>query len=187
MKFPKGQQAVPARDLQREGRPGDTVLIPASEIDSGKGVVLGWRGPDMEPEEFAKKYLRPLKPEECGNLLVDMAGYWECFGGGYTVIGDLGGYKYLSLAQIAKYEKLARSWGVSEVARSSRGFLTAYKRAGGNPGRLSEAWQAKRDGFVRRHMAQVKMNREPLFESGMPTRRHLALVMWAYSPRAGSL
>jgi hypothetical protein len=67
--------------------------------------------------------------------------------------------KWLSLATVRKYEPMARALGVSEVARSSRGFLTAYKRAKGDPAKLPTEWHAKR------------------------SRRHLALIMWAYSPK----
>lgn len=66
--------------------------------------------------------------------------------------------------------------GVSAVARGPRGFLRHLDD-------VDERWCAKRAGFVKRHMAQVKRRREPLFDaSGAPTRRHLALAMWAYSP-----
>jgi hypothetical protein len=83
-------------------------------------------------------------------------------------------YKYLPLSTIKQYEPEMRSLGVSAVARSPRGFLTAYKRVNGNRGRLSESWKIKRHGFIRRHMAQYKLN---------PTyRRKLALIAWAYMP-----
>jgi hypothetical protein len=83
-------------------------------------------------------------------------------------------YKYLSLATIAKFEPEMRRLGVSEVARSPRGFLTAYKRVGGNPANLSEGWRVKRHGFIRRHLAQYRVN---------PTvRRKLALIAWAFMP-----
>lgn len=90
---------------------------------------------------------------------------------------------YLSLATIDRYAADMARRGVSDVARSRRGFLTAYRRAGGDPDRLSEYWQVRRDGFIARHMAQVRERGEPLFEDGgEPTRRHLALIAWAYSP-----
>lgn len=92
----------------------------------------------------------------------------------------------LSLATIAKYEPLAQILGVSEVARSSRGFLSAYKRAG-SYSRLPEKWKAKREAFIARHMAQVNLHGEKLWANGEPTRRHLALIMWAYSPNASKL
>lgn len=92
-------------------------------------------------------------------------------------------YPFLSLTTIDQYIDLMEDWGVSEVARSKRGFLTAYREAGGHPNRLSPEWHAKREGFIARHMAQVIGNDEDLFRAdGLPTRRHLALIAWAYSP-----
>ncbi len=83
-------------------------------------------------------------------------------------------YNYISLKEIARYEPDMRKLKVSEVARSPRGFLTAYKRAGGNPNNLSEHWKVKRYGFIRRHLVQYRNN---------PTRRRkLALIAWAYMP-----
>lgn len=83
-------------------------------------------------------------------------------------------YPYLPLSKISKHEKEMRSLGVSKVARSPRGFLTAYKRADGKPTNLSEAWRRKRHGFIARHMAQYKKDRGH--------RRRLALIAWAYDP-----
>jgi hypothetical protein len=36
-------------------------------------------------------------------------------------------------------------------------------------------------------MAQVSMRKEALWKDGQPSRRHLALIMWAYSPGLSSL
>lgn len=83
-------------------------------------------------------------------------------------------HKYMRLSEIAKHEPEMRRLGVSEVARSPRGFLSAYKRVGGDSDRLSEAWKRKREGFIARHLAQYRKN---------PTyRRRLALIAWAYLP-----
>lgn len=82
-------------------------------------------------------------------------------------------YPYLSLNTIRRYEPEMEALGVSQVARSPRGFLSAYKRADGNPRNLSEAWRRKRNGFIARHMAQYKPGQ---------TRRRLALIAWAYDP-----
>jgi hypothetical protein len=79
----------------------------------------------------------------------------------------------LSLKTIKKHESEMRRLGVSEVARSPRGFLTAYKRAG-SPSKLSENWKRKRRGFIARHGKQYKKN---------PTkRRRLALIAWGHDP-----
>jgi len=90
---------------------------------------------------------------------------------------------FLPLSTIRRFEPTARALGVSEVARSPRGFLTAYKKARGNPQALPPEWHRKRRAFIARHMAQVRIRREPLFDrTGQPTRRALALIMWAYFP-----
>lgn len=94
---------------------------------------------------------------------------------------------YLNIEIIERYVPLMRELGVSGVARSSRGFLPAYRRAGGDPDSLSDRWDARRDAFIRRHMAQVRRRGESLWCDGQPTRRHLALIAWAYSPTASRL
>ena len=96
-------------------------------------------------------------------------------------------HKPLPLSVIAMYEPLARKLGVSRVARSSKGFLTAYKRAGGRLSSMTEAWRRKREAFIARHKAQALANDEPLWIDGLPTRRHLAMIMWAWSPRPKDL
>jgi hypothetical protein len=84
-------------------------------------------------------------------------------------------YKYLPLGEIRKHEAEMQRLKVSEVARSPRGFLTAYKRAKGNPDKLSEHWKVKRNGFIKRHMAQYNVDKGH--------RRKLALEAWAYEPK----
>jgi len=83
-------------------------------------------------------------------------------------------YKHLPLSEIAEYEPEMRRLKVSTVARSPRGFLTYYKKIGGNPSKVNERWRAKRNGFIARHMVQY--NKNPTY------RRFLALVAWAYMP-----
>lgn len=91
-------------------------------------------------------------------------------------------YDFLPLSVIEDYEDEMKRKGVSVVARSKRGFLTAYRLAKGKPQNLSPAWIAKRNAFIKRHMAQVKKHREALGGPLNPSRRHLALIAWAYSP-----
>lgn len=91
--------------------------------------------------------------------------------------------KFLPLSVILKLVPQMERQGVSEIARSPRGFLTAYRRARGSHRSLDDGWIAKREAFIARHVAQLVSNDESLYdESGNPTRRHLALVAWAYSP-----
>lgn len=79
----------------------------------------------------------------------------------------------LSVKTIKKYEPEMKRLKVSEVARSPRGFLTAYKRAGTSKN-LSPKWKKKREAFIARHGAQYKKN--------PTTRRKLALIAWAHNP-----
>ena len=96
-------------------------------------------------------------------------------------------HRFLSLVTIARYEPGARKRKVSEVARGPRGFLPAYKHAGSATA-LPDYWRRKREAFIARHMAQVEERNEPLWDlDGRPSRRHLALIMWAYSPAARRL
>lgn len=79
----------------------------------------------------------------------------------------------LSLKTIRKYEPEMQRLGVSKVARSSRGFLTAYKKVGSSD-KLSNNWKKKRQAFLARHGVQYEKN---------PTyRRRLAMIAWAKDP-----
>ena len=93
----------------------------------------------------------------------------------------------LYLVELA--EPVAAQLGVSEVARSPRGFLVAYRLAGGEPTFLgrdphsNKMWTDVRRRFINRFVRQAKLGKEPWWDQqGNPTRRHLALSMWAYSP-----
>jgi len=91
-------------------------------------------------------------------------------------------YKWLPLNQVLAWEPAAARLGVSKVARGRSGFLRAYEG-----GRLTPSWEEKRHGFIARHVAQAEAKGEPWFRDGAPTRRHLALIMWGYSPQPGKL
>lgn len=93
---------------------------------------------------------------------------------------------WLDLDTVLAAVPAAAANGVSEVARSRRGFVAAYRDADGDPNALArdghsgQDWRARRNAFVARHTAQG--DAEGYWSGGAPTRRHLALVMWAYSP-----
>ena len=92
----------------------------------------------------------------------------------------------MGYAAAHRWESMAKARGVSAVARSGRGFMRAYERAG-TWARLDPWWKARRNAFVARHMAQVRLNGEKLWKRDrggklQPSRRGLALLMWAYLP-----
>ena len=90
-------------------------------------------------------------------------------------------YPWLSLARTKRHEEQARRLGVSQVARSSRGFLREYERAGTAdamkkrkvPGYPNQTWGRRRDAFIARHL--------PLYRRHPTARRRYALRMWAYA------
>lgn len=114
-------------------------------------------------------------------------------------------FKYLPLSKVKKFIKLAKERGVSKVARgevqskqTDLGFIEAYKKVNGSISKMKsfpvkrtnpdgQTWNERREAFVARHLTQMRRNNIPLFEKsgkykGTPTRQHLALIMWAYSP-----
>ena len=90
-------------------------------------------------------------------------------------------YDYLSRNDVGRFMPQIEARGVSKVARRS-GFTKIYL-SGENP-RLVMAsqnltWHEKRHNFLKRHLARD----HALFDRyGEPTRHHLALIAWAYSP-----
>ena len=82
-------------------------------------------------------------------------------------------YTWMDLDEVLKYLPEMKKEKVSEVARSSRGFLTIYRKYK-EPSKMPYYWVRRRFGFIARHLVQYRKN---------PTyRRKLALIAWAYNP-----
>jgi hypothetical protein len=105
---------------------------------------------------------------------------------------------WLPLYLVELAERHAAAAGVSAVARSGRGFLTAYKLAQGDPNMLrldphsGKHWTEVRRLFVNRFLRGASSNQERWWlknRQGVwrPSRRHLSLSMWAFSPTPGKL
>jgi hypothetical protein len=99
---------------------------------------------------------------------------------------------WLPLSLCESLENYACQRGVSVIARSGRGFLTAYKIVSGEPAMLGrdpynkKHWTEVRRLYINRNLGSATKNREKMWitHNGheAPSRRHLALIMWAYSP-----
>lgn len=94
-------------------------------------------------------------------------------------------YKFLRLEVVEEFVPAARKLGVSKVARGPRGFLREYRFVFGSPSWLDPKWLKKRENFIKRHLAEAKARGEKLTNGRVISRRHLALIMWAYSPSQG--
>ena len=106
--------------------------------------------------------------------------------------------EWLRLPEVEAAIPAMRHFGVSAVARGDEasaqtgiGFVTAYRKAQGSPDRMDglaatrgQTWGTRRDNFVKRHMAQARKRGEDLMPGGIPSRRMLGLIAWAYVPPA---
>ena len=114
-------------------------------------------------------------------------------------------YPFLPLNTIAKYEKIANLYGVSEVARgikkgsrTDKGFLEMYKEVKGKSNKLQyipvklnqpdkQDYWSYRIGFLNSRLGQMKKAKTPLYYvdgkyAGLPTKQHIILIMHGYSP-----
>jgi hypothetical protein len=117
---------------------------------------------------------------------------------------------YLPLSLINSYEKLANYYNVSRKARglekpttSNEGFLVVYRKIKGNgtlmkniPCRKNKVtgvhWDRKRDIEVYGKLGQAQRMKLDLFHKsgvlkGLPTKIHVNMIMWAYSPYPSKL
>jgi hypothetical protein len=107
-------------------------------------------------------------------------------------------FEWLPLSLVEKFIPLMERYNVSEVARGAKpsaqtreGFIEAYDAVNGLKSKMrkretgfsDQTWDERRHAFVSRHMAQIEYRGEPLYQdNGDPTRHHLSLIAWAYSP-----
>jgi hypothetical protein len=112
---------------------------------------------------------------------------------------------YLPLSLVNSYEKLANYYNVSRKARglekpttSNEGFLVVYRKIKGNgmlmkniPCKKTKAngvnWDRKRAIEVYGKLGQTQRMKLDLFHKsgmlkGLPTKIHINMIMWAYSP-----
>jgi len=96
-------------------------------------------------------------------------------------------YPLLKKNTVTKLLPLIDSEGVSLV---SRGFTPSNQTEGGFLGAFytgklkqlatkNQTWMERRNGFIKRHW---RKGRRLFKQDGNPTRLHLALVSWGYSP-----
>ena len=114
-------------------------------------------------------------------------------------------YKFLTLEQIKKYEKIAEIYKVSEIARgikkgikTDKGFLQMYKEVNGKANKLQyipiksnkpdgQDYWSYRIGFINSRLGQIKTHDTPLYYpngkyKNYPTKQHVILILHGYSP-----
>lgn len=112
---------------------------------------------------------------------------------------------YLPLSLINTYEKLAEYYNISRKARglekpttSDKGFLVVYREYKGDGSKMKGLpcrkdkpdgvdWERKREIEVKGKYGQMKRMKIPLYHKegdlkDLPTKMHVNMIMWAYSP-----
>ena len=114
-------------------------------------------------------------------------------------------YPWLPLETIEKYESIADTYKVSQVARglkkgtrTDKGFLVMYKEVLGKKNKLQyipvkknkpngQDYWSYRIGFINSRLGQITKAKTPLYyKSGvykdLPTKQHIILIIHGYSP-----
>ena len=74
--MPEDGSLVMVQDLDiAASRPGRFVSVLVEDWTSDKPVIDGWRGPQLDSEEFARTRLSEV---HCGTVFQDIAGFWDC-------------------------------------------------------------------------------------------------------------
>ena len=120
--------------------------------------------------------------------------------------GKESAFPFLNLHVVNKYEKMAEYYNISRKARglekpttSDKGFLVVYREVKGNSNALKtipvkankpdgDNWYNKRESQVKAKYGQMKKMGIKLFHEdgklkGLPTKMHVNMIMWAFSPQ----
>lgn len=117
---------------------------------------------------------------------------------------------YLTPDEILKLEFLAEYYNISRKARglekpttSDEGFLVVWRRVKGDKKKLrnypvkkyvpqGQTWDKQRNNFITRRLSMIKNAKDKLYytsgnNKGLPTKLHINMVMWGYSPDVKNL
>ena len=91
-------------------------------------------------------------------------------------------FPWMTVEEVEAMLPTIEAAGVSKVARSPRGFVTAYRRIRSPlqmmiavvPDLVTQTWAQRRDAFIARAL--------PVYNANPSHRRALALMAWAYAP-----
>ena len=96
-------------------------------------------------------------------------------------------YEWMPIEEVEAMLPTIEAAGVSAVARSPRGILSAYRRIRSPllmmiepvPDHETQTWAQRRDAFIARAL--------PVYNANPTHRRALSLIAWAFMPPLGPL
>jgi len=106
-------------------------------------------------------------------------------------------YKFLTLEQIEKYEKIAEIYKINGIVRGIN-FLQMYKEVNGKPNKLQyipikldkpegQDYWSYRIEFIKSKLNKIEQQNIPLYYvngkyKDLPTKQHIILILHGYSP-----
>jgi len=106
-------------------------------------------------------------------------------------------YKFLTLEQIEKYEKISEIYKINGIVRGIN-FLQMYKEVDGNPIKLQyipiksgkpegQDYWSYRIKFINSKLNKIEQQNIPLYYvngkyKNLPTKQHIILILHGYSP-----
>ncbi|XP_063231687.1 uncharacterized protein LOC134536084 [Bacillus rossius redtenbacheri] len=107
-------------------------------------------------------------------------------------------FPYLPLDVVEGYDKLAERYGIKQPENGTPSFLQVYRSAEGDLKKLrvlkvdkdddaSVTWDVHRNRNLKHVSERIRAEHLPLYETdlqyrGLPSREHVEMVMWGYSP-----
>ena len=96
-------------------------------------------------------------------------------------------YEWMPVEEVEAMLPTIEAAGVSKIARSPRGFISAYRRIRSPfqmmlaevPDLVTQTWAQRRNAFIARAL--------PAYNANPTHRRALSLIAWAFAPPLGPL
>lgn len=100
---------------------------------------------------------------------------------------------YLPLASIEALLPLKGKYGIEDKRLDD--FLEAYKKANADyknlrtvsSGEDQPTWDIVRNSELKKLLKQLEENRPELWKDDLPTKEHMEIILWAYSPDASKI
>jgi len=100
---------------------------------------------------------------------------------------------YLPLATIDTLMPLQQEYKIAN--KKAAAFLTAYKKAGADyknlrtvaSGEDEPTWDIVRNKELKKLLKEIDEKDSPMWKDDVPTKEHMELILWAYSPEASRI
>jgi len=172
--------------------------------DKGKALEtlknLEGRDPDYQKLAIkglvgrAKRTLTLTKAEDKVQNIKDAVEVFEDWLKNFEKL-DLGkeNRSYLPLASVQILLPLKKEYSIED--KKAEAFMAAYKSVGGDykhlrtiaSGEDEPTWDIVRNAVLKKILKDIEEQKSDLWKDDLPTKEHLELILWAYSPDASKI